>query len=169
MSNLIVHVLRLPFPSSMIFTVHHAGRMDEWQKTEKFAHLFPESAAKRVALSANLLAAQGPESASLRPLSAESAGAFGDSRPVSEDEVAQFLSNPGTLVGKRFVCSPPEDDDEVDPEDRGLWEVVSFAVRKDEGIIDREYMVLTEEFPENPLPMGENQIRSMLRHSTFAV
>ncbi len=158
----------------MTLTMHwHAGSMDEWRKTE-FARLFPESA-KRASLSApesslaTPTAPQGPAPASLPPPSSTTAPSDAP-RPVSDEEAAQFLGDPGTLVGKRFVCSPPEDDDELDPDsDCGLWEVVSFRVHQDEGIVDREFMVLTEEFPDDPLPMGEKQVEAMLRHSTLAV
>ena len=145
--------------------------MDEWRGSTEFARLFPESAsaaAKHIAtLSTSATTAQGSAAAS------ELAGvAAGDTtHPVSEDEAAQFLRDPGTMLGKRFVCSPPEDDDndELQPEDRGRWEVVSFRVHMDEGVVDREYMVLTEDLPDDPLPMGEDQVRAMLRYSTFAV
>ncbi|KAI1791677.1 hypothetical protein LXA43DRAFT_389838 [Ganoderma leucocontextum] len=143
--------------------------LDEWRKTE-FARLFPESV-KRASTTASATPptrGSGWRTArpSLQPLSA--AAASSASRPVSDDEAAQFLSDPSSFVGKRFVCSPPEDDDRLDPEDRGLWEVVSYRVHKDEGVVDREYMVLTEDLPEDPLPMGEKQVRAMLRYSTFA-
>ncbi|PIL24477.1 hypothetical protein GSI_14231 [Ganoderma sinense ZZ0214-1] len=144
--------------------------MDEWRKTE-FVRLFPESAANAPGPSATptaLASLPGPPLSS----SESSAGASDSSapRPVSDDEAAQFLRDPGTMLGKRFVCSPPEDAlYSLGFEDRGLWEVVSCRVHMDEGVVDREYMVLTEEDPDYPLPMGESQVRDMLRYSTFAV
>ena len=146
--------------------------MDEWRGSTEFARLFPESASAAAKRTATLSAttAQGSAAASESELAGVAAG--DTARLVSEAEAAQFLRDPGTMLGKRFVCSPPEDDDnndELQPEDRGRWEVVSFRVHMDEGIVDREYMVLTEDLPDDPLPMGEDQVRAMLRYSTFAV
>ncbi|PIL24476.1 hypothetical protein GSI_14230 [Ganoderma sinense ZZ0214-1] len=83
---------------------------------------------------------------------------------VSGDEIDEFLRNPSTLVGKRFVSSPPPGQG-----DGGEWRVVAYAVREgDEGEVENEYQVVLAAFGEDRIPMDEGEVRFQLQHSKLA-
>ena len=85
---------------------------------------------------------------------------------VSRDEVEHFVRNPSTLVGKRFVHSPPQDHEEGN---KGTWKVTSYTVREGNQGVEHEYLVLLEAFVGDPLPMDEAEVRYLLQYSTFAM
>nr|VWP01895.1 Cell morphogenesis protein (Cell morphogenesis protein PAG1) [Ganoderma boninense] len=131
--------------------------MDEWYQTE-FARLFPERW-NRVSRTPSTLTTRG------RLPTPPPTRRSGVAKPVSDDEVEEFLRTPYTLMGKRFVHSPPEGHDQGHS---GAWKVVSYTVRdSDEGIV-HEYQVLLDALGVEPLPMDEGEVRYLLKYSTFA-
>ncbi|KAI1791674.1 hypothetical protein LXA43DRAFT_1010028 [Ganoderma leucocontextum] len=132
--------------------------MDEWYNGE-FIRLFPDLAKRTSATPAT-----PPTRASLpTPPPTRRSGL---PKRVSNDEVEQFLRNPSTLVGTRFVHSPPQDQEQGDS---GAWEVASYTVRKGDRGVEHEYQVLLDAFGGDPLPMDEGEVRYLLRYSTFAL
>ncbi|KAI0349825.1 hypothetical protein OH77DRAFT_1593981 [Trametes cingulata] len=80
--------------------------------------------------------------------------------------VAAFLQNPHTLLGKRFVCTPPPDEDDAE-EYEGAWEVQSYSTQVREGRVDEEYVVAVESLGGASLPMGRDEVEFRLKHSTL--
>ena len=85
---------------------------------------------------------------------------------VSRDDVEQFVRNPSTLVGTRFVHSPPQDHEQGN---KSTWRVISYIVREGDQGVEHEYRVLLEAFGGDPLPMDEAEVRYLLQYSTFAM
>ncbi|TBU52312.1 hypothetical protein BD310DRAFT_940554 [Dichomitus squalens] len=132
--------------------------MSEYYKTE-FALLFPESM-KRAA--ARRMPATPPTRLATPPPTRPSAV----SRCVSREDVDQFLSNPSTLLGKRFVHSPQSGGQ--DQGDCGTWHVASYTVCVADGGVEHEYQVVLDASGEGALPMDGEEVRELLQHSTFA-
>ncbi|KAI0653527.1 hypothetical protein C8Q70DRAFT_927508 [Cubamyces menziesii] len=89
----------------------------------------------------------------------------GEAKALSANEVSEFLNNPHMLLGKRFLHTPPPDEDQ---EYKGMWEVESYTARVPEGQVDQEFMVLLEDMHGAALPMGREEVEFMLTHSTYA-
>ncbi|TBU35440.1 hypothetical protein BD311DRAFT_679651 [Dichomitus squalens] len=134
--------------------------MREWYKTE-FALLFPESAAAKRMPTTPPTRGHLPSPPPTRPATV--------SRRVSREDVDEFLNNPHTLIGKRFVHSPPkgEGQDQSD-DDCGTWHVTSYTVRVADGGIEHEYQVVLEALGGGALPMDGEEVRYLLQDSTFA-
>ena len=73
-----------------------------------------------------------------------------------------FLNNPHTMIGKQFIHSPPQGQDQ---EDSGTWEVVSYTVKKADGGIEHEYQVLLRAFGSDPVPMDKKEVGYLLQNS----
>ena len=131
--------------------------MDEWYKTE-FDRLFPGRVKPAKTPSTPPTSGGLPTPPPTRQSTVP--------RCISNEEVAQFLGSPHTLVGKRFLHSPPADQGQ-DQENRGAWEVTSYAIRKINGAIVQEFQIVLETFGRDPLPMDEQEIRNLLQYSTF--
>lgn len=84
---------------------------------------------------------------------------------IAITEIAGYLSNPQTLLGKRFLHAPPPDEEQ---DYKGWWEAESYSVRMREGHIDHEFVVRLEAFDADPLPMGKDDVELLLQHSTLA-
>ena len=79
------------------------------------------------------------------------------------------------MIGKQFVHSPPQgpgqSDDQEDSGSPGTWEVISYSVKKADtgpGVV-HEYQVRLQAFGVDPVPMGMEEVRYFLQHSTLAV
>ena len=79
------------------------------------------------------------------------------------DDVSQYLNKPELLLGKRFQHSPPQDQEQ---DYKGTWEMASYSVRMGEGGIEHEYQILLEALDGASLPMGQEDVRFLLMHST---
>ncbi|KAH9889445.1 hypothetical protein C8Q73DRAFT_707585 [Cubamyces lactineus] len=88
-----------------------------------------------------------------------------EAEAFSADQVAEFMNNPHMLLGKRFLHSPPPDEDQ---EFKGTWEVESYSTRVREGRVNQEFLVLTEDMHGAVLPMGREEVEFMLTYSTYA-
>ncbi|TBU46428.1 hypothetical protein BD309DRAFT_988806 [Dichomitus squalens] len=130
--------------------------MNEWYKTE-YPRLFPDRVKLAKTSSTPPTFGPLPIAPHTRLLTAP--------RSLSSEEVAQLLSSPGTLVGKRFLYSPPLQEQE----DRGAWEVVSYTVRKAGEGIEHEFQVVCEALGGDSLPMDEKEVRDLLRFPMFDV
>ncbi|KAM5538022.1 hypothetical protein V8D89_008219 [Ganoderma adspersum] len=91
---------------------------------------------------------------------------LGDPKRVSDDEAEHFLRNSSTLIGTRFVHSPPQEQDHG--YDEGPWKIMSYTVREGDEGVEHEYQVLLEALEGTPLPMDEGEVRYLLQYSTFA-
>lgn len=66
------------------------------------------------------------------------------------------------MIGKQFNHTAPE----AGSEDNGIWEVISYTVKKaDGGGVDHEYHVLLQTFGANALPMDREEVAYLLKHS----
>ena len=74
-----------------------------------------------------------------------------------------FLNNPHTMIGKQFIHSPPQGQDQ---EDSGTWEVISYTVKKAANGLEHEYQVLLQAFGSDPFPMDKEELRYLLQYST---
>lgn len=84
-------------------------------------------------------------------------------RAILQEEVDNFLKSPQTLAGQTFMSNSSENDLS------GAWTVASFTVQMVDNRIDHEYQVLLEIFKGAPLPMGEEEVRELLKHSRYIV
>ena len=130
--------------------------MKEWMQND-FARMFPDRLKSRTPST--------PPSRVPQVLTPPPTHDSAQPKLISNDDIAQFLGHPNTLVGKQFVHSPPEDQDQSD---RGTWEVISYSVRKGENGVECEYVVSLEAVGGDSLPMCEEEVRSLLAYSTFA-
>ncbi|TCD64272.1 hypothetical protein EIP91_004311 [Steccherinum ochraceum] len=120
--------------------------MEEWRRTYFHVHYPP----RRSAYSNKRVTVTTPP-ASARLLTSPSRHS---SSKVSDDESRDFLSNPHTMIGKKFVHTAPE----AESEDNGTWEVISYTVKKaDGGGVDHEYRVLLQTFGADALPMDREE------------
>ncbi|KAI1788748.1 hypothetical protein LXA43DRAFT_974615 [Ganoderma leucocontextum] len=134
----VVHAL-LDYPDLQLRVEARTTQLlGEWLDAD-FARLFPQSAAR--------ISGHPTTSTVLSPVS----------RRVSNNEVEMFLDSPATLVGKRFVHSPPEGQDQ---DGVGGWEVVSYV---------HGYEVVLDASGNDPLPMFDSQVRSLLHDSVLSV
>ena len=132
--------------------------MDEFYNGE-LVRLFPELAKR----TSGTQASTPPNEARL-PVLPPTQGQ-GVPERVSADEVEQFLGNPSTLLGLRLVHSLPRDQDSEQGES-GAWEVTSYSVRKGDRGIEHQYQVSLNPVGDDPLPMDEEEVRHLLRHSS---
>lgn len=90
-------------------------------------------------------------------------------RSVTMDEIETFMKNPGSLVGKTFVLTVPENDDDGtglwDDEQSGPWTVNSYEVRVEDGRPLSEFLVSVPSLEGDELPMGEREVKEYLKHS----
>ena len=97
-------------------------------------------------------------------------------KQVSQDELQNLLGSPHTMIGKQFAHSPPQGPDQPesgqeDSGNSGAWEVISYSVKRADtgpGVV-HEYQVLLQAFGADPVPMGMEEVRYLLRHSTLVV
>ncbi|KAI0744550.1 hypothetical protein C8Q76DRAFT_764197 [Earliella scabrosa] len=134
-----------------------AALMDDWFKNE-YPRLFPDRAKAM-----KDRASWTPPNASNTVQASLAAGRSAQPKVISIDDVSQYLNKPETLLGKRFLHSPPQDQEQ---DYKGTWEMDSYSVRMSEGRIDHEYQILLEALDGAPLPMGREDARFLLTHST---
>ena len=85
---------------------------------------------------------------------------------MSQAEVNRFLDNPRTIMGVRFVCSVPDEEDE---DLMGQWSILSHLTRVDPGRgIDDEFQVQLEAFSDGPVAMGRDEVEYLLAYSRMA-
>lgn len=132
--------------------------MKEWYDTV-FCRLFPDRVKPKSAPS-NALTTSRSRPVPINPPA--TGGRTVSARFVDADDVKQFLNNPHTLVGKRFVHMPPVDQDQ---DYRGTWQVDSYTVRRVDMDVEHEYLVLLEAFGDSPVPMGPEEVGYLLRYS----
>ena len=132
--------------------------MDDWFKNE-YPRLFPDRAKAMKDRSSST--PPNPSNAVQAPLVTDRTA--GRPKVISMDDVSQYLNKPETLLGKRFQHSPPQDQEQ---DYKGTWEMDSYSVRMSEGRIDHEYQILLEALDGAPLPMGREDVRFLLTHST---
>ncbi|KAJ2986724.1 hypothetical protein NUW54_g9655 [Trametes sanguinea] len=70
-------------------------------------------------------------------------------------EVASYLDSPHTLLGKRFQHSPPAEEEQ---DLKGIWELVSYTARMEQGCIDHEFVIATEALDGAHLPMDGKRL-----------
>ena len=87
---------------------------------------------------------------------------------VPTDEVEQFLRNPSTLLGVQFAHSLPQDQDSERGES-GAWQGISYSVRKGDRGIKHLYQVFLNSVGDNSLPMDEEEVLHLLRHSSLGM
>ncbi|KAI0363271.1 hypothetical protein BV20DRAFT_975867 [Pilatotrama ljubarskyi] len=132
--------------------------MGDWMATE-FPRLFPDFAAKPSQSRQTSAAPTHPN-----PLSRLSTPHPSEAETLAADEIAGYLQYPGTIVGKRFLCTPPPGEEEEYVQ--GTWEVQSYRTRVVDGEVDQEFWVVAEAFDNASVPMGHDEIESLLKHST---
>ena len=134
-------------------------RMDDWFKNE-YPRLFPDRA-KAMKDRASWTPPNPSNTQAVQvPLAA---GRSAVPKVISMDDVSKYLNKPEMLLGKRFLHSPPQDQEQ---DYKGTWEMDSYSVRMSEGRIDHEYQILLEALDGAPLPMGREDVRFLLTHST---
>ena len=85
---------------------------------------------------------------------------------LSQLEIDDFLDRPRTMMGVRFICSPPNAEDE---ELEGEWCLVAHASHLDEDqVLEEEYQVRLESFPDGPMPMGRDEVEYLLMFSRLS-
>ncbi|KAI0349824.1 hypothetical protein OH77DRAFT_1431658 [Trametes cingulata] len=130
--------------------------MDEWMKTE-FLRMFPDRAAK---VSQNRQAST-PSTRHALP-SPPTSSHSGKPKALAADEIKEYLQNPHTVLGKRFLCTPPPGGDD---DYKGMWQVESYSARMRDGHVDQEFQVLVEAFEGASVPMGRDEVEFLLKHS----
>ena len=138
-------------------------RMDEFYNGE-FVRMFPQLAKPSTSNAPTIQPAGAGLVPTATPPTHQSKS--GVPKQVSSDEVEQFIRNPSTLIGTRFVHSPPQDQEQGN---KGTWKVASYTVREGDRGVEHEYQILLEAFGGDPLPMSEAEVRYLLQYSTFAV
>ncbi|KAI0779287.1 hypothetical protein C8Q74DRAFT_1315944 [Fomes fomentarius] len=83
---------------------------------------------------------------------------------VSAEDIAEYLNSPHMLLKKRFQNSPPQDQDQ---DCKGEWEMASYSVRVVDGEVEHEYQILLDELGGAVVPMGREEVRFLLMHSTL--
>ncbi|KAI0333020.1 hypothetical protein GY45DRAFT_1320307 [Cubamyces sp. BRFM 1775] len=107
-----------------------------------------------------------PDSTPAQQTPSAPTGATGEAKAsLSADEVAKLINNPYMLLGKRFLHTPPPDEDQ---EYKGMWELESYSARMHDGEADEEFLVLLEDMHGALLPMGREEVEFMLTYSTYA-
>lgn len=85
-------------------------------------------------------------------------------KPVSEEDVEDFVKVPHTIIGRKFRHSPP---DSEDADLAGVWSVARFSVDMVDGRVESTYHVTFELFGQAHIPMGPEELRELLAHSMF--
>ncbi|KAI0349822.1 hypothetical protein OH77DRAFT_1431655 [Trametes cingulata] len=134
--------------------------MDEWMKTE-FRRLFPDRAAK---VSQNQQACIPSTRHDLLNPPTSTGSRFGASTGLDADEIAEFLHGPHTMLGKRFLCTPPPGQEDY----KGVWEVESYSAHMRDGLVDQEFQVMLEAFDGASVPMSRDDVEFLLKHSVVA-
>ena len=84
---------------------------------------------------------------------------------LSAYDIAEYLNRPYLLLQKQFQYSPPS----IDEQDyEGLWSLDSYTARVREGQIDHEFVISMEALSGATVPMGREEVDSLLKHSTLA-
>jgi len=78
-------------------------------------------------------------------------------RPITAAEVLQFGSDPELLYGRQFILSP-----DTDASESTTYEVIGYSKKRDKSI---EYEVLFDDCPEDPIMVGMEEMKDMLRDS----
>lgn len=76
----------------------------------------------------------------------------------------ELLNSPHMLLKKRYQHSPPPDQDQ---DYKGEWEMASYSVRVVDGEVEHEYQILLDELGGALVPMGREEVRFLLMHSTL--
>lgn len=138
----------------------HVHSFNDWMNNE-FRVLYPKKTTGTVH---NLATITPP--AALNPLSPPPTRHAGRPKAATDSEVGEYLKNPQTLLGKRFLHAPPVG---VEQDYRGVWEADSYSARMLDGRVDCEFLVRLEAFGADLLPMGMDDMAFLLEHSTLVV
>ncbi|KAI0671283.1 hypothetical protein C8Q78DRAFT_850523 [Trametes maxima] len=131
-----------------------------WMDNE-YPRLFPDRAAK---LKQDSAVPTPPTRGN--PLTPPSTNHSDSPKAIPAGEVAHYLANPQTLLGKRFLHTPPPDGEQ---DYEGEWAIESYSVRMREGRVEHEFQVLLEEMDGASLPMDREEVEFLLKHSILVV
>ncbi|KAI0642820.1 hypothetical protein C8Q79DRAFT_1002663 [Trametes meyenii] len=131
-----------------------------WMDNE-YPRLFPDRAAKR---KQNSAVSTPPTRGN--PLTPPSTRHSGRPKAIPVGEVAQYLANPSTMLGKRFLHTPPRGEEQ---DYKGEWTMESYSTRMREGRVDHEFQVVLEAMDGASLPMDREEVEFLLKYSTLVV